>query len=110
LFLICVLCVLVIGRKVVVVTHSMGSNVWYYFMKWVEDERGGRGGPNWVNDNIEGALSPLSFSLSLSLLLSLWCDSIRWHWLSIFGGSEGIFASFRLSLSSSLSIFFTFSF
>ena len=32
----------------------MGSNVLFYFLKWVESEKGGKGGDSWVNDNIEG--------------------------------------------------------
>tara|TARA_R110002050_G_scaffold118248_3_gene235567 strand:- start:128 stop:337 length:210 start_codon:yes stop_codon:yes gene_type:complete len=42
------------GEKVVVVSHSMGSNLFYYFMKWVESPYGGDLGPNWVNENIHG--------------------------------------------------------
>ncbi|OBZ89829.1 Phospholipid:diacylglycerol acyltransferase [Choanephora cucurbitarum] len=41
------------GRKSVIVAHSMGSTMFPYFLKWVESEQGGQGGPNWVNDHIE---------------------------------------------------------
>lgn len=41
------------GRKVVLVSHSMGSQVLLYFMKWVEHKRYGGGGPTWVDDHIE---------------------------------------------------------
>lgn len=41
------------GRKVVMVSHSMGGQVFFYFMKWVEHKSYGGGGPNWVNDHIE---------------------------------------------------------
>ncbi|KAI8068496.1 Lecithin:cholesterol/phospholipid:diacylglycerol acyltransferase [Gongronella butleri] len=41
------------GRKSVIVTHSMGSNVFYYFLKWVEHEQGGNGGDQWVENHIE---------------------------------------------------------
>lgn len=47
------------GRKVVIVTHSLGASVWHYFMKWVEadiddpDVQGGKGGRNWISDHIE---------------------------------------------------------
>lgn len=41
------------GLKVVLLSHSMGSQVLYYFMHWVESEEHGNGGPNWVNDHIE---------------------------------------------------------
>lgn len=41
------------GLKPVLLSHSMGSQVLYYFMHWVESEEHGKGGPNWVNDHIE---------------------------------------------------------
>ncbi|KAI8984782.1 Lecithin:cholesterol acyltransferase-domain-containing protein [Mycotypha africana] len=41
------------GLKSVVVTHSMGSCVFPYFLKWVENDSGGKGGPTWVDDHIE---------------------------------------------------------
>ena len=37
----------------VLVSHSMGSQVLFYFFAWVEAESGGKGGPTWVNDHIE---------------------------------------------------------
>ena len=43
------------GLKVVLLSHSMGSQVLYYFFHWVEAEGEGygNGGPSWVNDHIE---------------------------------------------------------
>ena len=41
------------GRKVVLTSHSMGSQVMFYFFNWVESELGGRGGPNWVEDHVD---------------------------------------------------------
>ena len=41
------------GLKVVLLSHSMGSQVLYYFFHWVEERGHGNGGPTWVNDNIE---------------------------------------------------------
>lgn len=41
------------GRKVVLVTHSYATQVIYYFLKWVESDRGGAMGANWVEENIE---------------------------------------------------------
>lgn len=41
------------GLKVVLLSHSMGSQVLYYFLHWVEAEGYGNGGPSWVNDHIE---------------------------------------------------------
>ncbi|KAF9117839.1 hypothetical protein BGX30_005023 [Mortierella sp. GBA39] len=42
----------VTGEKSVLLAHSMGSNVMFYFFKWVESDKGGKGGPNWVNDHV----------------------------------------------------------
>ncbi len=41
------------GLKVVLLSHSMGSQVLYYFLHWVEAKGHGNGGPTWVNDHIE---------------------------------------------------------
>ncbi|KAG0329919.1 hypothetical protein BGZ99_010030 [Dissophora globulifera] len=42
----------VTGEKHVLVAHSMGSTVLFYFFKWVESDFGGKGGPNWVKDHV----------------------------------------------------------
>ena len=62
------------GRRVVIVAHSFGSSVFFYFMSWVQSEKGGNGGKSWVNDhihsfvNIAGPLLgvPKAFSSLLS--------------------------------------------
>lgn len=41
------------GKKAVLASHSMGSQVVYYFFHWVESEFGGNGGPDWVERHIE---------------------------------------------------------
>ncbi|KAF2487427.1 Lecithin:cholesterol acyltransferase-domain-containing protein [Neohortaea acidophila] len=43
----------VTGLKIVLLSHSMGSQVLYYFFHWVEAEGYGNGGPDWVNEHIE---------------------------------------------------------
>ncbi|KAG0218075.1 hypothetical protein BGX33_008609 [Mortierella sp. NVP41] len=40
------------GQKHVLVAHSMGSTVLFYFFKWVESDKGGKGGSNWVNNHV----------------------------------------------------------
>lgn len=40
------------GKKVVLASHSMGSQVVFYFFHWVQSESGGRGGPSWVEEHI----------------------------------------------------------
>ena len=41
------------GHKPVILSHSMGSQVLFFFFKWVEHKSHGKGGPKWVNDHIE---------------------------------------------------------
>ena len=42
------------GKKPVLLSHSMGSQVLYYFFHWVEAEGYGNGGPSWVDDHVDG--------------------------------------------------------
>ncbi|KUI72265.1 Phospholipid:diacylglycerol acyltransferase [Cytospora mali] len=41
------------GHKVVLTSHSMGSQVLFYFFHWVASETGGRGSDSWVEDHVE---------------------------------------------------------
>ncbi|KAF4317751.1 hypothetical protein JM18_007477 [Phytophthora kernoviae] len=41
------------GRKVMLVTHSYATQVIFHFLKWVESENGGKGGDQWVENNVE---------------------------------------------------------
>lgn len=47
------LAVRVQNKKVVLLSHSMGSQVLYYFLHWVEAEGYGNGGPDWVETYID---------------------------------------------------------
>ncbi|KAJ1918294.1 phospholipid:diacylglycerol acyltransferase [Mycoemilia scoparia] len=62
------------GQKAVIVGHSMGVNVFSYFMKWVESPDGGDGGDQWVDKHIEALVNiagpMLGVSKTLSSLLS----------------------------------------
>lgn len=40
-------------KKVVLLSHSMGSQVLYYFFHWVEAQGHGNGGSSWVEDHID---------------------------------------------------------
>ena len=40
-------------RKIVLTSHSMGSQVVFYFFHWVASEAGGKGGVDWVEKHIE---------------------------------------------------------
>lgn len=41
------------NRKVVLTSHSMGSQVLLYFFHWVESDKGGQGGPDWVERHVD---------------------------------------------------------
>ena len=41
------------GQGVVLISHSMGSQVLHYFFKWVEHPKYGAGGSSWVNDHVD---------------------------------------------------------
>lgn len=41
------------NQKVVLVSHSMGSQVLFYFLHWVASDAGGRGGDSWVEDHVD---------------------------------------------------------
>ncbi|BFZ60874.1 phospholipid:diacylglycerol acyltransferase [Saitoella coloradoensis] len=45
------------GKKAVITGHSMGAQVIFWFMKWVESPLGGNGGPTWVNDHIDSFIN-----------------------------------------------------
>jgi len=47
------LAVRVSNKKAVLLSHSMGSQVLYYFLHWVEAEGHGNGGPQWVEAYID---------------------------------------------------------
>ncbi|GAP89844.1 putative phospholipid:diacylglycerol acyltransferase [Rosellinia necatrix] len=41
------------GKKAVLASHSMGSQVTFYFFHWVASELGGKGGDDWVDKHVE---------------------------------------------------------
>ncbi|KAI1190397.1 Lecithin:cholesterol acyltransferase-domain-containing protein [Nemania serpens] len=41
------------GKKVVLASHSMGSQVAFYFFHWVAADFGGNGGDDWVDKHVE---------------------------------------------------------
>jgi phospholipid:diacylglycerol acyltransferase len=45
------------GKKSVLITHSLGSQVGYYFIKWAESPEGGRGGKEWVARHIKSIIN-----------------------------------------------------
>ncbi|KAK7691663.1 hypothetical protein QCA50_005062 [Cerrena zonata] len=59
------------GRRVVICAHSMGSSVMLYFFKWVESPLHGRGGPNWVEENVEALVTIAGTHLGVVSVLHL---------------------------------------
>jgi phospholipid:diacylglycerol acyltransferase len=45
------------GKKVVLISHSMGVLVTWYFFNWVASPMGGNGGEYWVDDHIESFIN-----------------------------------------------------
>lgn len=52
------------GRKIVIIGHSLGAQVWFYFQKWVEadptksrDKIGGGGSASWIDHHIESFIN-----------------------------------------------------
>ena len=62
------------GKKAVLVSHSMGSQVALFFFKWAESEKHGKGGSDWVERHIDSWINisgcMLGTSKGLSALLS----------------------------------------
>ncbi|OUM67458.1 hypothetical protein PIROE2DRAFT_40017 [Piromyces sp. E2] len=40
-------------EKVVIIAHSMGFNVFFYFLNWIQSPEGGNAGKDWVNKHIK---------------------------------------------------------
>lgn len=80
------------GQKSILVGHSMGSQVVFYFMKWAEasGEHYGNGGSHWCNDHIE-AFVDISGSLlgtpkSIPALISgEMKDTVQLNALAVYG-------------------------
>ncbi|PHH52534.1 Phospholipid:diacylglycerol acyltransferase, partial [Ceratocystis fimbriata CBS 114723] len=41
------------GKKATLISHSMGSQVLFYFFHWVASEQGGKGGDGWVEKYVD---------------------------------------------------------
>lgn len=78
------------GQKTVITGHSMGSQVIFYFMKWVEAEGYGNGGSSWVNDHIDSFVdisgSMLGTPKTLVALLSgEMKDTVQLNAMAVYG-------------------------
>ncbi|KAK6462833.1 Lecithin:cholesterol acyltransferase-domain-containing protein [Scheffersomyces coipomensis] len=80
------------GEKSILVGHSMGSQIIYYFMQWVEAEGKyyGNGGSTWVNDHIEAYVdisgSTLGTPKAIPALISgEMRDTVQLNALAVYG-------------------------
>lgn len=78
------------NEKTVLVSHSMGSQVAFYFLKWVETEGFGNGGSEWVNNHI-GAMVDISGSslgtpkAIVALLSGEMKDTVQLNAMAVYG-------------------------
>ncbi|KAK9460045.1 Lecithin:cholesterol acyltransferase-domain-containing protein [Lipomyces oligophaga] len=80
------------GHKTVLTSHSMGSQVMFFFVKWVEAEGPlyGNGGKNWVNDYVEAFVDISGSSLGtpkaiVALLSGEMRDTVQLNALAVYG-------------------------
>ncbi|KAK9457668.1 Lecithin:cholesterol acyltransferase-domain-containing protein [Dipodascopsis uninucleata] len=80
------------GEKTVLASHSMGSQVVFFFFKWVEatGELYGNGGRNWVNEHIEAFVDISGSSLGtpksiVALLSGEMRDTVQLNALAVYG-------------------------
>lgn len=79
-------------KKSILVGHSMGSQIIFYFMKWVEAEGElyGNGGPTWCNDNLEAFINISGSSLGTpkaipALISGEMRDTVQLNALAVYG-------------------------
>lgn len=80
------------GQKSIIVGHSMGSQVIFYFLKWAEakGELYGNGGPTWCNDNIAAVVDISGCLLGApktipALLSGEMKDTVQLNALAVYG-------------------------
>lgn len=80
------------GEKTVLVGHSMGSQVVFYFLKWVEasGKNYGNGGPGWVDKHIEAFIDVAGTLLGApkcvpALISGEMKDTIQLNTLAMYG-------------------------
>ncbi|ODV61219.1 phospholipid:diacylglycerol acyltransferase [Ascoidea rubescens DSM 1968] len=93
------------GHKSVLIGHSMGSQVIYYFMKWVEASgpHFGNGGSNWCNDHISSYIDISGSVLGtpkaiVALLSGEMKDTVQLNALAVYGLEKFFSRKERLKL------------
>ncbi|QSL64502.1 hypothetical protein MERGE_001803 [Pneumocystis wakefieldiae] len=95
------------GKKSVIISHSMGSQLTLWFLKWVEADGYGNGGKSWVNDHIEAFInisgSLLGTPKAVTALLSGEVkDTTQLNAISVYGLERFFSKSERVQLLRSL--------
>ena len=78
------------GEKTVLASHSMGSQVVFFFLKWVEADGYGGGGPGWVDRHVESMVD-ISGSLLgtpkaiVALLSGEMKDTVQLNAMAVYG-------------------------
>lgn len=78
------------GEKTVLTSHSMGTQVAFFFLKWVEAEGHGDGGRGWVDRYIEGLVDISGSSLGtpkaiVGLLSGEMKDTVQLNAMAVYG-------------------------
>lgn len=78
------------NKKTVLMGHSMGAQIVFFFLKWVEASGYGNGGKSWVNDNIAAYVdisgSMLGTPKAITALLSgEMKDTVQLNRLAVYG-------------------------
>lgn len=78
------------GEKTVFASHSMGSQVVFYFLKWVEAEGYGGGGASWVDDHIAAIVDISGSTLGtpkaiVALLSGEMKDTVQLNAMAVYG-------------------------
>ncbi|CCI48371.1 unnamed protein product [Albugo candida] len=62
-------------REVAIIAHSYASQVWLYFMKWVESDQVGKQGNRWIDQHIEEVYEHITRHGSNGLIVRFGADS-----------------------------------
>lgn len=78
------------GEKTVITSHSMGTQVMFYFLKWVEAEGYGNGGPQWVENHVEALVDISGSTLGtpkaiVALLSGEMKDTVQLNSMAVYG-------------------------
>lgn len=78
------------GEKSILTSHSMGTQVVFYFLKWVEADGYGNGGRSWVDTHVEAFIDVSGSSLGtpkaiVALLSGEMKDTVQLNAMAVYG-------------------------